>query len=92
MAEHGIGGGAAVLGGHPASARVASSLAEALALALDGGSPPGDHPETAVARPQPGPAPARLLASGLVGAVTALAAGAVRAVRHRHQIRKASTR
>ncbi|MFJ7280207.1 FAD-binding and (Fe-S)-binding domain-containing protein [Kitasatospora sp. NPDC098663] len=62
--------------------REALHLAEALALALDG-PPPGDHPEKAAPRPKSRPAPARMLAAGVAGTVTGLAAGAVLAARHR---------
>ncbi|MFF4381648.1 FAD-binding and (Fe-S)-binding domain-containing protein [Kitasatospora sp. NPDC001547] len=62
--------------------RLAVHLAEALATALDGPAP-ADRPEKAVARPRPHPAAARLLTGGALGALTALAAGAVLAARHR---------
>jgi FAD/FMN-containing dehydrogenase/Fe-S oxidoreductase len=65
-----------------ATGRQALHLAEVLALALDG-PPPADHPEHAVLRPQPRPAPARLLTAGVAGGLTGLAAGAVLAARHR---------
>ncbi|MFF3006725.1 FAD-binding and (Fe-S)-binding domain-containing protein [Kitasatospora sp. NPDC057940] len=71
--------------------RQALHLAEVLALALDG-PPPADHPEHAVPRPQPRLVPARLLTASLVGAGAALAVGGVLAARHRHPIRKGSTR
>ncbi|MFE6746438.1 FAD-binding and (Fe-S)-binding domain-containing protein [Kitasatospora purpeofusca] len=73
--------------------RGALHLAEALATALDG-PPTAGHPEQAAARPQAGPAPARLLTAGVAGALSVLLAGGVLAARHRHRIRtrKESTR
>lgn len=62
--------------------RQAVHLAEALAMALDGPTP-AERPETAVARPRPHRAAARLLTAATIGALTSLAAGAVLAVRHR---------